>query len=93
MIAQRKFLEAFAQRGGVSHAALVADVTRFAVYRWIRDDPAFKEEFDEAREEAIDRLELEARRRAEDGWLEEVHQGGRLVGHIRRYDGALMALC
>ena len=64
MIAQRKFLEAFAQRGVVSHAALVADVTRFAVYRWIRDDRAFKEEFDEAREEAIDLLELEARRRA-----------------------------
>jgi len=91
-IAQAKFLAAFAQRGVVRHAAVVAEVTRFSVYAWIRDDPAFKEKFDEAREDAIDRLELEARRRAEDGWLEEVHQGGKLVGHIRRYDGALMAL-
>jgi hypothetical protein len=91
-IAQAKFLSEFAMRGVVLHAAQAAGVSRWAVQEWNRNDPAFKAKYDLAREDAVDRLEFEARRRAEEGWQEEVYQMGEFAGYVRKYDGNLMAL-
>jgi hypothetical protein len=52
----------------------------------------FKALFDEAHEDALDALEEEARRRAVDGVLEPVYQGGEKVGTIRKYSDALLML-
>lgn len=92
VIAQTKFLDAFAVRGVVLHAAGVAGVSRHVVYQWLQNDPDFKAKYAQAQEDAMDLLELEARRRAEVGWQEEVYQMGNLAGYVRKYDGNLMAL-
>jgi hypothetical protein len=61
---QETFLRCLAADGNVTHAAKAAGITRQAAY-WARNaDDAFKAAWDDAREQAIDTLELEAHRRA-----------------------------
>jgi hypothetical protein len=57
-------LDDFALCGNVSRSAEAAQVGRAVIYRWLRQDPQFKERFDEAQLDAADWLEEEARRRA-----------------------------
>lgn len=63
----------------VSEAARAAGVDRSTPYHWATDDPEFKAAWDVAEQEAIDRLEAEAWRRAVDGVEEYVTSGGRLL--------------
>ena len=58
------FLRAMADSGNVSLAALAAGVSRSAAYAHAKGHPAFAAAWMEAREEALDLLEAEARRRA-----------------------------
>jgi hypothetical protein len=58
------FLAALGQIGNVTLACTSASVTRSTVYRHRRDNPAFAQEWEYALEDAGDRLEAEARRRA-----------------------------
>lgn len=104
----RAFLAAFSRSGNVTAAAEEAGVTRQSHYDWMAADdveadydgadPAsepgpYRRAFEAARDEAADRLEMEARRRAEEGWQEPVYQGGILVGTKRKYsDRLLLAL-
>lgn len=60
----RRFLEVFAVTGVVRLAASAAGVSRDAPYKRAKSDPAFAARWARAREEAIDALEGEARRRA-----------------------------
>lgn len=89
---RRAFLEAFRLSGNVSAAARAADVDRTTPYGWAAADPDFKAAWEVAEQEAIDRLEAEAWRRAHDGVEEPVYQGGSLVGHKRVYSDQLMVL-
>jgi hypothetical protein len=56
-------LEAYRASGVVLLAATAAGVHRSTIYNWLRD-PAFLEAWSAAEADAIERLELEARRRA-----------------------------
>lgn len=89
-IAQAKFLAHFALSGNTLKSAQAAKVGRRTVYEWLSANERFKELRDEAHQDALDRLEDEARRRAVDGWLEPVFQGGKRVGLIRKYSDALL---
>ena len=60
----RRFLEVFAATGNVRLAAGAAGVSRDAPYKRAGRSPAFAARWARAREEAIDTLEAEARRRA-----------------------------
>ncbi len=59
-------------------------------------DETFRAAWDEAREEAADHLEDEARRRAVDGWEEPVFgsggpgRGSEQVGTVRKFDSTLL---
>ena len=53
-------------------------------------DDDYTEAFDHAKQEAVETLEAEARRRAVDGWEVPVCQGGRKVGAIRKYSDLLL---
>jgi hypothetical protein len=90
--AQARFLREFVQTGNVKASALAAKVGRRTIYDWVKDDPVFARLYQEAKDDAIDLLEAEARRRAVDGVLEPVYQGGKKVGVIRKYSDTLMAL-
>jgi hypothetical protein len=89
---QRAFLAAFVTNGVVLYAARAAKVSRSVIYHWRRTDEQFAERFQEAQEDAADALEIEARRRAIDGWQEEVYRQGRLVGTVSRYSDPLLAM-
>jgi len=59
-----RFLEVFAATGNVRLAAGAAGVSRDAPYKRARRSPHFAERWARAREDAVDTLEAEARRRA-----------------------------
>jgi hypothetical protein len=63
---QKAFLGAFAETGSVTAAARAADIYRSTHYYWL-ENPEYAKAFDQAQEEATDRLEEEARRRAVQG--------------------------
>ncbi len=65
--AQRAALSAYAQTGNLRLALEAAKVGRRTHYDWLRDDPEYAAAFERAREEAADRLEEEAVRRAIQG--------------------------
>ncbi len=64
---QPLFIDAFRRTGNVTHSAEVAGISRKTAYRAKENGKRFSDQWDEAELEAIDRLEQEARRRAERG--------------------------
>ena len=70
--------------------ARVARCGRRTVYEWLAADERFKALYSEAQEDAIDQIELEARRRAVDGVDVPVFHGGVQIGAIRRYSDNLL---
>jgi hypothetical protein len=87
---KKKVLEALAKTGVITYAARKAGVARQTVYAWCADDPDFKAAFDEALVASTELLEAEAYRRAHDGVLKPVFQGGQRVGSIREYSDTLL---
>lgn len=82
--------------GNVTLSAQKAGVDRRSISRYRLADPTFAEAWEEAREESADLLEIEARRRALDGWDEPVFGSGgpgcgtEQVGVVRKYDTTLL---
>jgi hypothetical protein len=87
------FLENLRKSGNVSFAAREAGQPRNFVYSHRRRDVDFCADWEDALEEAADRLELEALRRAVEGTSEARFFGGDMVGSVQRYsDNLLMFL-
>lgn len=93
---RKAFLAAYAQTGNISVAAKIANVGRRDHYRWL-DDARYEKAFNDAHEEACDRLEAEARRRAVQGVEEPVYgklpgkaTGTGQVGTIRKFSDTLL---
>jgi hypothetical protein len=92
----KAFLAALAQHGNKTLAAEQAGIDRKSIYLARELDAAFKQAWDEALDQAADRLEAEAFRRAHDGWEEPVFGsmgaglGSGEVGSIRRFDSTLL---
>ena len=89
-VRQRQFLAAFVALGNVSAAARRSGVARCTVYAWLDADPAFATSFIDAKEEAADTLEFEARRRAVDGVERPAFHAGRQVSFVREYSDTLL---
>ena len=86
---QVRFLTKFVQKGTITHAARGSGVSVSTHYTWLAD-PAYAQAFAMARVEATDELEREARRRAVEGTLRPVFQGGALVGKVREFSDVLL---
>ena len=91
------FLSELGRLGTVTAAAEAVGVCRTHAYELRRNDPDFAEALTEALEEAADRLEEEARRRAVEGVVHPVMHGGKRVLDddgtpltIRRHSDALL---
>src|ERR1043165_6824291 len=54
---KKKFIAALTTHGTVFHAAQAAGVSRQTAYRWQREDPEFADQWEEARENAVDVVE------------------------------------
>lgn len=90
---QIRFLEALRQTANVMLAAEAVGFSRSRIYERRQADPDFATAWDETEQEAADRLEAEAWRRAVQGTEEPIYQKGQLVGYARRHsDGLLIHL-
>ena len=87
---KRAFLIAYAICGTVLGAAESAHVDRASHRNWLKDDIEYVEAFAQAKEMSIEILEKEARRRAHDGIIENVYQGGQKVGENVKYSDTLL---
>lgn len=89
---REKFLNILKESGNVSTAAKRAGISRRIAYVWRDGDPLFAAEWDGAIDEYIEKLELEADRRAHDGVTHRLYfdKEGKLIGEIRRYSDRLL---
>lgn len=65
-----RFIAAYGETGTITAAADLAGIHRSTHYDWLKTDAAYAGRFEAAKEEAAERLEAEARRRAVEGVLE-----------------------
>ena len=84
------FLAHFSQTGNATESAEKAGVNRKTPYDAAKSDAEFAEAWESAREEAADRLEAEARRRAVEGTERPVFFQGVECGRIREYSDTLL---
>lgn len=84
-----RFLPALAEYGNVSKAAKKAKVSRAVVYAERDVNEHFRAAWDAALKIGIEAIEDEAKRRAFEGTLKPVFQGGKRVGSIREYSDTL----
>ena len=88
---QKAFLVAYLETGNVSRACEVAKVGRSSHYRWLEQDPKYREAVVIAKECAGDALEAEAHRRAIEGVEEPVGwYKGKPGGVVRKYSDVLL---
>lgn len=87
---RRAFLAAYAESGNVTRAAEIAEVNRSMHYDWLAADPLYAEDFRAAEDQAGDRLEQEARRRAVEGVAEPIYYQGVRVGAVQKYSDTLL---
>ena len=87
---RQKFLDALAQTCNITKACEISGIGRASVYDWRGEDEGFAKDWKKALEIGSELLEDEAVRRAREGVEEPVYQGGRLVGHVRKYSDTLL---
>lgn len=86
---QGAFLAAYAQLARVNKAADAAGVDRRTHYDWLREDGDYREEFERAKELAVQQLEDEAVRRAVEGVEEPMNIGGEMI-MVRKFSDPLL---
>jgi len=84
------FVEMLGEIPNVTVISKLLGVHPSNVYRMRERDQAFDEACREAMEMGYDLVEEEARRRAVDGVLEPVFQGGEQVGSVRKFSDVLL---
>lgn len=87
---REEFLEALSHTANITAACAKAKLPRRTAYQWRAAMPDFSAAWDAALELGTDSLEDEAVRRAHEGTLKPVYQGGKKVGTIREYSDTLL---
>jgi hypothetical protein len=87
-----RFLKEFRENGNILRSAELAGIERRTVQKWRKLSPEFEALYGEALDDALDRLEEEARRRAVDGVDEPLVSAGKLVCHVRKYSDQLLTV-
>lgn len=87
---EKGFLAALGLTGNVLRACRAAGVGRTTAYELREEAPDFRAAWDEALDEAMDRLEAEAWRRAVKGVRKPVYQQGLHVGDVQEYSDTLL---
>jgi hypothetical protein len=88
---KRRFLKKLAECGQIREACELAGVGCNQVKRW-RNHPAFEEKVQQARNEAIEKLETEADRRGCAGYDDPVFYEGAHVGDRTLYSDQLLMM-
>lgn len=87
---RNRWLNAYSYIGTIHGACRATSIVRARVYDWINNDPYFVAAMQKAGERSVDVLEEEARRRAYEGWEEDVYYKGAVVGQQRRFSDLLL---
>ena len=90
--ARARFIAVISETANVSAACRSLNISRRTAYDYREKFPEFAEQWDEAVETAVDKLEAEAWRRGHDGYDEPVFQGGDQVGVIRKYSDRMLEI-
>jgi hypothetical protein len=85
-----RFIAELRKRGIVLDAAKATRVSRSTAYKLRDSSPEFKEQWNEALDEAADVMEGEAFRRAVKGVRRPVYQGGKRAGYVQEYSDTLL---
>lgn len=85
-----KFLLNLAVLGNRTRAAKATGMHSCTVWVWRREDDSFRKAYVRAMECAGELHEDEMWRRASEGVLEPVYQGGELVGSVRKFSDSLL---
>jgi len=86
-------IEDVRETGNITHSCQRLGLNRTRCYQLKHTDSQFAQALEDAREEAIDMMIAEARRRAVEGVTDPVYQQGQRVGEIQKYsDNLLMFL-
>jgi hypothetical protein len=85
-----RFLKAFRDTGNIRISCTIAGCARKTAYRHRARDPAFRDAWDAAEQDAADLLELEAHNRALHGVVKPVFHEGREVGFVTEYSDLLL---
>ena len=88
--AREAFLAVLRESCNVTKACRAAAIGRSAAYAWRHDDPDFAAAWEEAEQEAVDRLEGEAWRRAADGCDKPIVYRGEVMSTYKEYSDRLM---
>lgn len=89
---QRTFLRALSETGCVRDACARAGISNTSAYRMKKRSADFSRAWDRAIAKAMPTIEQAAYERAVIGWEEPIVQGGKLVGHKRRYSDSLLRM-
>lgn len=89
--AREKFLDVLRSTCNVSEAARAVGISRTTAYQH-RADASFAIAWDEAEQEAADRLEREAWRRAAEGTKKPIVYKGKITGHYLEYSDRMLEL-
>lgn len=87
---KRAFLAAYSECGTITRAAEIAGIDRGTHYNWIKEDTVYAKACDAAYEQAAERLEEEARRRAVEGVQKPVFYKGEECGVVQEYSDTLL---
>lgn len=87
---QARWLALYAFTINARDAAAFAQVQTHQVSVWATQDPVFAQVRDEARLDVGRSIEAEMHRRAVEGVVEPVYQGGKLVGTVRKFSDQLL---
>lgn len=79
----------YADVGTIREACRQANIGRRTHYDWL-EDPAYRAAFEDAKEDAVDGLVEECRRRARDGVEEPIFYLGQQVGAVRKYSDPML---
>lgn len=86
------FIEVLRETCNVSESARTAGIARRTVYEWRDADEAFADSWDEAEQEAADKLEREAWRRAVEGIDKPVTFQGEITATYKEYSDRMLEL-
>lgn len=87
-----RFLFNLRMTGQLQRSAQGSGISPRTVRNHLKDDPDFKDAYDEAYGDFKESIETEIMRRAIMGWEEPVYQQGILAGTVRKYDSRLLEL-
>lgn len=90
--ARETFIATLSETCNVSEAARAAGIGRRTAYEWRDADESFAAEWDEAEQEAADKLEREAWRRAVEGTDKPVTYQGEITGTYKEFSDKMLEI-